>query len=168
MPLPAFDAAVSDSGSAIRCHCLPSSALDVVFRCLYSPAMLTSVLVDAAACWKQFDGTTSNLSDFFQIATFWADKPAVCFAQAESQFTLPHITSDATKVHYIVANFDSRCAVEVGGIITNPLKSRSTPMYEKLKKQLIDRLSLSKEQRVRKLLGREELDVNRPWGIFAR
>ncbi|GFY76370.1 hypothetical protein TNIN_469131 [Trichonephila inaurata madagascariensis] len=168
MPLPAFDAAVSDSGSAIRCHCLPSSALDVVFRCLYSPAMLTSVLVDAAALEEISRENHPPNFGFFQIPKFWADKPGGIFLKREPQISLPHITSDATKVHYIVANFDSRCAVEVGGIITNPLKSRSTPMYEKLKKQLIDRLSLSKEQRVRKLLGREELDVNRPWGIFAR
>ncbi|GFY71318.1 uncharacterized protein TNIN_379921 [Trichonephila inaurata madagascariensis] len=41
-----------------------------------------------------------------KLPPFWADKPAVCFAQAESQFALAHITSDATKFHYIVANLD--------------------------------------------------------------
>ncbi|GFY00947.1 uncharacterized protein TNCV_1363531 [Trichonephila clavipes] len=35
-------------------------------------------------------------------------------------------------------------------------------MYEKLKNQLINRLSLSEEQRVRKLLGREKLGDRKP------
>ncbi|GFV09189.1 uncharacterized protein TNCV_4077911 [Trichonephila clavipes] len=36
-------------------------------------------------------------------------------------------------------------------------------MYEKLKNQLINRLSLSEEQRVRKLLGHEELGDHKPF-----
>ncbi|GFU60348.1 uncharacterized protein TNCV_3307971 [Trichonephila clavipes] len=47
-----------------------------------------------------------------KLPPFWVDKPTVWFAQAESQFALAHITSDATKVHYIVANLDSRYAAE--------------------------------------------------------
>ncbi|GFY69274.1 uncharacterized protein TNIN_377731 [Trichonephila inaurata madagascariensis] len=94
-----------------------------------------------------------------KLPPFWADKPAVWFAQAESQFALAHITSDATKFHYIVANLDSRYAAEVDDIITNP---PTTGTYKKLKNQLINRLSLSEEQRVRKLLGREELGDRKP------
>ncbi|GFW41452.1 uncharacterized protein TNCV_465431 [Trichonephila clavipes] len=96
-----------------------------------------------------------------KLRPFWADKPTVRFAQAESQFALVHITSDATKFHYIVANLDSRYAAEkkVDDIIINP---RTTGMYEKLKNQLINRLSLSEEQRVRKLLGCEELGDRKP------
>ncbi|GFT41817.1 uncharacterized protein TNCV_1666801 [Trichonephila clavipes] len=52
-----------------------------------------------------------------KLPPFWADKPTVWFAQAESQFAL---------------------------------------------NQLINRLSLSEEQRVRKLLGREELGDRKP------
>ncbi|GFY46848.1 putative tick transposon [Trichonephila inaurata madagascariensis] len=70
---------------------------------------------------------------FPKLPTFWADKSAVWFAQAESQFALAHITSDATKFHYIVANLDSRYATEVDDIITNP---PTTEMYEKLKTNL--------------------------------
>ncbi|GFY54548.1 uncharacterized protein TNIN_441481 [Trichonephila inaurata madagascariensis] len=40
-------------------------------------------------------------------------------------------------------------------------------MYEKLKNQLINRLSLSQEQRVRKLLGREERGDRKPLGFAA-
>ncbi|GFY28287.1 uncharacterized protein TNCV_4396211 [Trichonephila clavipes] len=93
-----------------------------------------------------------------KLPPFWADKPTVWFAQAESQFALAHITSDVTKFHYIVANFDSRYAAEVDDIIKPP----TTGMYEKLKNQLINRLSLSEEQRVRKVLGREEVGDRKP------
>ncbi|GFY59309.1 uncharacterized protein TNIN_315101 [Trichonephila inaurata madagascariensis] len=93
---------------------------------------------------------------------FWAYKPAVWFAQAVSQFALAHITSDATKFHYIVANLDSRYAAEVY-IITNP---PTAGMYEKLRNQLINRLSLPEEQRVRKLLAREELGDRKPSQFF--
>ncbi|GFT44549.1 uncharacterized protein TNCV_2808041 [Trichonephila clavipes] len=85
-----------------------------------------------------------------KLPPFWADKPIVWFAQAESQFALAHITSDTTKFHYIIANLDSRYAAEVDDIIIN---TPTTRMYEKLKNQLINHLSLSEEQRVRKLLG---------------
>ncbi|GFQ69870.1 uncharacterized protein TNCT_64451 [Trichonephila clavata] len=78
-----------------------------------------------------------------KLPPFWADKPAVWFAQAESQFVLAHITLDAMKFHYIVANLESRYAAEVDDIIPNP---PTTGMYKKLKKQLINRLSLCEEQ----------------------
>ncbi|GFS42983.1 uncharacterized protein TNIN_267251 [Trichonephila inaurata madagascariensis] len=72
-----------------------------------------------------------------KLPPFWADKPAVWFAQAESEFALSHITSDAMKFHYIVANLDSRYAAEVDDMITNP---PTTGMCEKLKNQLINHL----------------------------
>ncbi|GFY64764.1 hypothetical protein TNIN_383321 [Trichonephila inaurata madagascariensis] len=55
-----------------------------------------------------------------KLPHFWANKPAVWFSQAESQFALEHMTSDATKFHYIVANLDSRYAAEIDDIVTNP------------------------------------------------
>ncbi|GFQ65338.1 uncharacterized protein TNCT_172561, partial [Trichonephila clavata] len=106
----------------------------------------------------QLDGTTKYIISP-KLPPFWADKPAIWFAQAEAQFALAHIISDATKFHCIVANLDSRYAAEVDDIITN---LPTTGMYEKLKKQLINCLSLSEMQRERKLLGREELGDRKP------
>ncbi|GFX28204.1 hypothetical protein TNCV_15431 [Trichonephila clavipes] len=59
-----------------------------------------------------------------KLLPFWADKLTVWFTQAEFQFALAHITSDATKFHYIVANLDSRYAAEVDDIFITPPKYR--------------------------------------------
>lgn len=94
-----------------------------------------------------------------KLPPFWPDKPAVWFSQVESQFVLANISQDETKFHHVVANLDSRYASEVDDIIVNP---PVTGKYDTIKKELIHRLSLSEEQRVRQLLGREELGDRKP------
>lgn len=90
---------------------------------------------------------------------FWPDKPEVWFAQAEAQFALANITQDTTKYNYIVSQLDARFANEVDDIITRP---PNTGRYERLKTELIRRLSLIEEQRVRQLISAEELGDRKP------
>lgn len=94
-----------------------------------------------------------------KLPPFWADKPAVWFAQVEAQFSLAQIKQDQTKFDYVVAQLDSRYASEVDDILTNP---PAADRYQRLKKELIRRLSLSEEQKVRQLLMSEELGDRKP------
>lgn len=94
-----------------------------------------------------------------KLPPFWSDRPAVWFAQIEAQFEISGITADTTKYNYVVAQLDTTHAAEIEDIITQPPK---TEKYQKVKDELIRRLSSSEEQRIRKLLSDEEIGDRKP------
>jgi hypothetical protein len=55
-----------------------------------------------------------------RLPSFWPDRPAVWFAQAEAQFELAAITSERTKFNYVISQLDHRHAAEVEDIMTSP------------------------------------------------
>lgn len=95
-----------------------------------------------------------------KLPPFWPDKPAVWFAQVEAQFQIAGIKIDETMFNYVIAQLDQKLAAEVEDIITNPPESGQR--YTKLKRELIQRLSTSEEQRVRQLISEEELGDRKP------
>lgn len=94
-----------------------------------------------------------------RVPPFWPDEPALWFSQLEQQFILSRVTTDDTKFSYLVSNLDLPYAREVKDVITNPPQ---TGKYDKLKSELIRRLSASQEKRVKQLLMHEELGDRRP------
>lgn len=91
-----------------------------------------------------------------KIPPFWPEKPSIWFAQVEGQFAIAHITDDTAKFYHIVATLDRQYAAEVEDILTGP------PDYDKLKGELIKRLSVSRENKVKQLLMHEELGARKP------
>jgi hypothetical protein len=63
---------------------------------------------------------TINLAGI-RVPPFWAEKPAVWFAQFEGEFALSNITQEATKFYYVIPQLDNKYAAEVEDVITNPL-----------------------------------------------
>ncbi|XP_047539157.1 uncharacterized protein LOC125072570 [Vanessa atalanta] len=100
--------------------------------------------------------TLTLASAQFRTPPFWPEKPAIWFAQVESQFKLLSITDDATKFYHILANLDRNYAAEVEDIIIGP------PDYKRLKTELIKRLSVSRENNVKQLLTHEQLGNRKP------
>lgn len=94
-----------------------------------------------------------------KLPPFWPEKPELWFAQVDAQFLLSNITKDDTKYHYVIAQLDHKFAQEVEDIIINP---PATGKYDKLKSELINRISISREQRVRQLLTQEEMGDRKP------
>lgn len=94
-----------------------------------------------------------------RLPPFWAEKPAVWFAQIEGNFKLSGIKDDDTKFYYVMSQLDQRYAAEVEDIICKP---PDKDKYNKLKTELIKRLSLSREKEVKQLLIHEELGDRRP------
>lgn len=90
---------------------------------------------------------------------FWPDRPALWFAQLDSQFILASIKCDDTKFHYAISVLDFKYAAAVEEIITKPPE---TDKYETLKRELISRLSASRGQRLQQLLCKEELGDRKP------
>lgn len=89
-----------------------------------------------------------------KIPPFWEDDPAMWFAQIEMQFIMNGVSQDTTKFYYIASTLNQKQATEVRDIILNPPESNK---YEKLKTELIRRLSSSEEQKLKQLLQREEI-----------
>lgn len=90
---------------------------------------------------------------------FWPDDPEMWFAQMECQFALANVTVDLTKYYQVVSALEHRYATEVKDIITNP---PAVNKYDKLKSELIKRLSASRERKVKQLLMHEELGDRKP------
>lgn len=90
---------------------------------------------------------------------FCPEEPALWFAQLEGQFVLSKVSSDTTKYYYVTTQLETKYALQVKDIITNPPE---TNKYTKLKTELISRLSASQEKRIQQLLVHEELGDRRP------
>lgn len=108
----------------------------------------------------QPDGSSSDTFRVgVRVAPFWPDKPNIWFAQVEGQFAISNITADATKFYYVISQLDHQYAAEVEDIIVSPPTNNK---YDKLKAELIKRLSVSKEKKVKQLLMHEELGDRKP------
>ncbi|CAH2108907.1 unnamed protein product [Euphydryas editha] len=90
---------------------------------------------------------------------FNADDPQLWFAQLEGQFILSNITADSTKFYYVLSQLEPQHSAQVRDLIVNP---PSTGKYEKLKAELIKRLSDSQERKIKQLLLHEELGDRKP------
>lgn len=96
--------------------------------------------------------TTVNI----KIPPFWPEKPAIWFAQVECQFAISKVTDETAKFYHIVGSLERQYAAEVEDILTG------APDYNKLKSELIKRLSVSRENKVKQLLMVEELGNRKP------
>jgi hypothetical protein len=94
-----------------------------------------------------------------RIPPFWPEEPEVWFAQVESQFVLSNITADITKFHFVSGQLDQEYARIVKDVIIAP---PSTQKYEKLKSELIKRISFSREKKTLQLMQHEELGDRKP------
>ncbi|XP_014359133.1 uncharacterized protein LOC123721094 [Papilio machaon] len=111
-------------------------------------------------------GSTSKAgpsSDIFKVGIrvppFWPEEPEIWFAQIEGQFAISGIINDATKFNYVIGQLDKQYSIEIKDIIVNP---PATEKYEKLKSELIKRLTASKEKKLKQLLMHEELGDRKP------
>jgi hypothetical protein len=57
-----------------------------------------------------------------RLPLFWAQQPAVWFAQAEAQFFLASVSSKKTKFLHVISQLYHRYAAEVEDIITSLLE----------------------------------------------
>ena len=93
------------------------------------------------------------------LPPFWPDKPALWFAQVEAQLELARVKSQKTKFNQVVTQLNQQHAAKVEDIITAP---PAHDPYDRLKAELISRLSTSRKQRVQQLLSHEEMGDRKP------
>ncbi|XP_026482636.1 uncharacterized protein LOC113390126 [Ctenocephalides felis] len=77
----------------------------------------------------------------------------------EAHFNRSRIKTEDVKYEFILSYLDDKLASEVEDIILNPPKVEP---YTKLKKEIIQRLSQSQDQKIRRLLQQEELGDRKP------
>lgn len=83
-----------------------------------------------------------------RVPPFWGDDPALWFAQLESQFMIAGIVRDHVKFHTVTGALEQQFAVVLRDIILNPPdKGR----YDKIKAELIKRLTQSQESQIKRL-----------------
>ncbi|XP_043263443.1 uncharacterized protein LOC122403776 [Colletes gigas] len=95
----------------------------------------------------------------FCVPDFTADDPELWFCVVERNFAAGGVTSDGIKTSYVTGALGPRYIAEVRDILLNP---PPTGLYDTLKKELIRRLSVSQEQKARRLLEHEEIGDRKP------
>jgi hypothetical protein len=93
-----------------------------------------------------------------RLPTFWPDRPALWFAQAEEQFELAAVTRQRTTFKYVVSQLHQQHAAEVQDIITSPVHDPN----DRREAELVHRSSTSREQRVKQLHSHEEIGERKP------
>jgi hypothetical protein len=94
-----------------------------------------------------------------RLSTFWPARPAAWFSQAKAQFELVAFTRQRTKFNYAVSQLNQQQVSEIEDIITSPPEHEH---YDRLKGELVRRLSTSREQRVRQLHSHWEMGDRKP------
>lgn len=104
------------------------------------------------------DGSEKKSVDYLKLSlkvpTFSPDDPEIWFALLEGQFNNFGITDDFIKFNNVITNLDIHHAKTVKDIIVNPPDNNR---YNKIKSELIKRLTASHEKKVKQLLTYEEL-----------
>lgn len=94
-----------------------------------------------------------------RLAPFWCEDPDLWFTQVEAQFETAGIKADSTKYYTVLQQLDHKTMKEVRDIIVNPPVDGK---YEKLKQELVKRLSVSHQHRLRQLMIHEEMGDRKP------
>ncbi|XP_076235701.1 uncharacterized protein LOC143182083 [Calliopsis andreniformis] len=94
-----------------------------------------------------------------RIPEFCPSDPEMWFGMSERSFEASGVTLENTKFGYILGALPPQYAAEVRDIIMNPPPLEP---YQKLKTELIRRLSSSQEQKTRRLLEHEEIGDRKP------
>lgn len=109
------------------------------------------------------EGNEINNIQHVKLPQFWVNKPELWFTQVESQFFIHKVLSDKAKYHLTVANLPIEIFTDVVDVIKNPPE---VDLYENLKKNIINRLTLSEESRLEKLLSNSELGDRKPSNFY--
>lgn len=99
-----------------------------------------------------------------KLPDFWTSQPEVWFTQAEAQFHIRGITTDATKYYYVIAALDQDTATRLLDILRSP---PDQDKYQHLKDQLLKTFGLSRRDRAAKLLDMAGLGDRKPSALLA-
>lgn len=94
-----------------------------------------------------------------RVPEFCSTDPEVWFCLLERNFSAAKVTVDSTMFDYAAGALPPKYALEVRDILMKPPTSGQ---YDTLKKELLRRLTSSHEEKIRRLLEREEIGDRKP------
>lgn len=106
-----------------------------------------------------------DCSASLRLPTFWSQDPELWFAQVERQFDARRIASQSAKFGHAVSALPVEIAADIRDLILHP--PGDSP-YDTLKRELLDRTSLSIHRRLQQLLSAEELGDQKPSQLLRR
>lgn len=124
-----------------------------------TPATAQAAAAAAAPAFSDASPPGSLAMVRLSLPPFWHKNPRVWFAQVEAQFSLNHITAEATRYRHLVSSLSSEVVERVDDILEQPLGA--TP-YTRLKTAILERTMASERARLQQLLTAEELGDRRP------
>ncbi|XP_022174682.1 uncharacterized protein LOC111036798 [Myzus persicae] len=92
----------------------------------------------------------------FRLPTFWNQSPTFWFNHAEAMFAAQRITSNASKVHYVVGALDQATIRTVGDLLG------TSASYEAIRTRLIEAFATSNAAKYRELVRPGGLGDRRP------
>ena len=99
-----------------------------------------------------------------KLPDFWTDDPDLWFLHAKSAFRNSQVTQSQTKFDHVIQKLPQNIMVSVRGLIMNATSS-STP-YEDLKAKLVSSYTLTRWQRINKLIHHPALGDRRPTALM--
>ncbi|KAI5639884.1 hypothetical protein NE865_07613 [Phthorimaea operculella] len=97
--------------------------------------------------------------DHVMFPRFWAEEPALWFAQIESVFALNNITSDIDKYDYVLCELPSTVIRLMKDIILDTSRKYDDGKYERIKNAVIKKISITE-------LEKEEKSTMKPSDFF--
>ena len=100
-----------------------------------------------------------------KLGTFWTDRPAVWFQQAEAQFAIKKISVETTMFHHVLVALDNRTSGEVEHVITDPHPDKP---YTTLKEALMEAYERTPAQKDREFMGIRSLGDLTPSAMLRK
>lgn len=110
-------------------------------------------------------GAVDAVTKAIKLPPYWANDPALWFAQVEAVFATYNIRSQATKFNVVLSSLSMEYATEVRDLL---LERPQALEYDVLKATLIKRTQLSDQQRMEQLLNGEHLGDRTPTQLLRR
>ena len=100
-----------------------------------------------------------------KLPDFWTEDPDLWFMHAESAFRNSHITQSRTKFDHVIQKLPQAIMISVRSLVMASNSSSSTP-YEDLKAKLVSSYTLTRWQRVTKVIHHPALGDRRPTAMM--
>ena len=107
----------------------------------------------------QSEQTHASAATHFVLPPFWSAKPDLWFTTVEAKFQISKITKEETRFNHVLTILPPDVAAEVSDVI---LKPHDTEPYTCLKQAIVSRTCITETQRLKQLLGGQELGSRKP------
>lgn len=107
--------------------------------------------------------STPLIQNSFKLPTFMTNCPEAWFLLIEGQFLIQNITNDFLKFHYVFCALPQEVITKIIDIVNPPPTENK---YQCIKKTLLERFSISDEEKLEQLLSNSQLGDRKPSELY--